>query len=187
MFQNKKTQKRLFFIALIPPTNVQKYANKIKQHFAQNYNSLAALKSPPHITLKPPFHWHLDDLTLLEKALHSFTQSQASFPVKLDSFSSFPPRVIYLDVHQTDELMNLQKNLVQFLEFSLQIVDRRKKSQSFTPHLTVGFKDLSPPNFALAWEEFKTEKVAFNFLADKLVLLLHNRGKWEIKNEFYFR
>ncbi|MGK7915884.1 MAG: hypothetical protein AB4038_10100 [Prochloraceae cyanobacterium] len=45
-----KQLKRLFFIALLPPEEIQQNVTKIQQHFAQVYSSRAALKSPPHIT-----------------------------------------------------------------------------------------------------------------------------------------
>ncbi|MTJ07719.1 2'-5' RNA ligase family protein [Anabaena sp. UHCC 0204] len=46
-----------FFIALLPPQHIQEYANSIKQYFADKYASRSAQKSPPHITLQPPFEW----------------------------------------------------------------------------------------------------------------------------------
>ncbi|MFN6233029.1 MAG: 2'-5' RNA ligase family protein, partial [Microcystis sp.] len=52
-------QGSLFFIALLPPPEVQEIATKIKVEFAEIYNSRAALKSPPHVTLQPPFRWNL--------------------------------------------------------------------------------------------------------------------------------
>ena len=182
--RNPAQQKRLFFIALLPPKNVQVYANQIKQHFASVYKSKAALKSPPHITLQPPFNWDINNLTTLEQVLQKFAQSQGHIPLKLDGFSSFPPRVIYIDVEKNIELLNLQKNLVNYLESSLKIIDKRNKNRDFNPHLTVGFKDLSKTNFYKAWEEFKDKKVNFNFTVNKLTLLLHNQGKWEIKKDF---
>ena len=45
-------QGSLFFIALLPPPEVQEIATKIKLEFAEIYNSRAALKSPPHVTLQ---------------------------------------------------------------------------------------------------------------------------------------
>ena len=102
----------------------------------------------------------------------------------MDGFASFTPRVIYIDVEKNQELLDLHKNLVEYLESSLKIVDERNKNRAFNPHLTVGFKDLSKSNFYKAWEEFKQKKVNFNCTVHKLTLLLHNQGKWEIKKDF---
>ena len=64
-FNNNSEDKKIFFIALLPPLKVQKYATKVKEHFAQQYNTKAALKSPPHITLQPPFFWSMNNLSSL--------------------------------------------------------------------------------------------------------------------------
>ena len=183
---NSVQQKRLFSLAFLPPPNVQVYANQIKQRFAKVYQSKAALKSPPHITLQAPFQWDFNDLVTLENALVRFAEIQTNISIKLDGFSSFPPRVIYLNVEQTSELLNLQKNLSNYLELSLKISDRRHQNRSFTPHLTVAFKDLSPTNFYRAWEEFKNTKVNFNFTVTKLTLLFHHQGRWETIKQFKF-
>jgi 2'-5' RNA ligase len=64
-----RPQGSLFFIALLPPLEVQEIATKIKLEFAEIYNSRAALKSPPHVTLQPPFRWNLEQLPDLERCL----------------------------------------------------------------------------------------------------------------------
>jgi 2'-5' RNA ligase len=46
-----------YFIALLPPQEMQDYANQVRQHFADHYASRKAFNSPPHITLEPPFEW----------------------------------------------------------------------------------------------------------------------------------
>ncbi|MGH2415835.1 MAG: 2'-5' RNA ligase family protein, partial [Microcystaceae cyanobacterium] len=86
--------KQRFFIALLPPQEVQQVVNQIKQRFAEVYQSRAAQKSPPHITLQPPFKWQLEDLPILTEHLQKFAQTQFSIPVTLDGFGAFRPRVI---------------------------------------------------------------------------------------------
>lgn len=178
--------KKLFFIALLFPFEVEKYANKIKQHFANFYQSKAALKSPPHITLQPPFFWEKNNLINLENILQQFVKNYSPIPIELDGFSAFKPRVIYINVMKTPELLILQKELNLFLESSLQIIDKKSKHRSFSPHVTVGFKDLSRTNFYSAWDEFKNQQVSFKFTVNQLTLLSHNGQKWEIQSEFPF-
>ncbi|NJM47154.1 MAG: hypothetical protein HC860_14125 [Alkalinema sp. RU_4_3] len=40
-----------YFIALLPPQEMQDYANQVRQYFSDRYNSHKAFSSPPHITL----------------------------------------------------------------------------------------------------------------------------------------
>ena len=48
---------RRFLIALLPPQEVQAIAWQFKQELAEVYQSYAALRSPPHVTLPPPLQW----------------------------------------------------------------------------------------------------------------------------------
>lgn len=176
--------KQLFFIALLPPLEIQEKANEIKHYFKEIYNSKAALKSPPHITLQSPFYWETDRLNELKAVLENFTKEQTPIPVILDGFAVFKPRVIYIDVHKTPELLVIQKELMQQLESSLKIVHNPSKTRPFTPHMTVGFKDLTKANFYKAWDEFKNKSFDAKFTASELTLLRFNDHKWDIESEF---
>jgi 2'-5' RNA ligase len=178
--------KQLFFIALLPPEEVRQFADRIKQYFAEAYDSRAALKSPPHITLQTPFRWQLEDLPLLETKLQEFAQMRSPIPMQLDGYSAFKPRVIYINVLKTPELLQVRQALREELESSLQIIEPNSKNRPFAPHLTVGFKDLTKPNFYKAWSEFRSQQLHFEFIVPQLTLLAHNEKYWEIKSEFSF-
>ena len=178
--------KQRFFIALLPPQEVQEEANKIKQYFSDVYQSHAALRSPPHITLQPPFDWEVKDLPRLLEALHRFSQSHPSIPMTLDGFAAFKPRVIYINVKKTPELLAVQQALMSHLESGLNLVHYSSKNRPFSPHLTVGFRDLTKPNFYRAWEELKGKEIYFDFMIEKLTLLSHNGKMWEIYQDFSF-
>lgn len=174
----------LFFIALLPPLEFQQEANEIKQYFAHTYNSKAAQKSPPHITLQPPFKWKRDDLPVLEESLRAFGEVHSSIPVTLKGFGAFAPRVIYIKVVKTPELLSLQAELMAYLELSLGIVHEVSTSRPFAPHLTVAFRDLTRKNFRLAWSEFEHRQLEYEFTASELTLLIHDGSQWQISESF---
>lgn len=180
------TETSLFFVALLPPLDIQDYATQIKQYFATHYHSRAALKSPPHITLQPPFGWLNAELPALEECLRDFTSDRTSVSLSLNGFAAFPPRVIYIDVERSTELLTLQADLMAELATKLEIVDRVSKTRPFAPHMTVGFKDLTKQNFRLAWQEFQTRQLYVEFTASCLTLLRHDGKKWQIQSEFGF-
>ncbi|MEA5497663.1 2'-5' RNA ligase family protein [Limnoraphis robusta] len=181
-----KSSEPLLFIALLPPMEVQNEVTQIKQYFAQNYNSSHALKSPPHVTLQPPFKWLTEDFYLLEECLTEFAKIYAPIPITLSGFGSFPPRVIYVNVIKTPELMEIKKHLMSHLETTLTLVDEVSKSRPFSPHMTVAFKDLTRQNFKLGWQEFEHKPLKFEFTVSQLTLLIHNGEKWNIQAEFPF-
>ncbi|MCJ8282223.1 MAG: 2'-5' RNA ligase family protein [Rivularia sp. ALOHA_DT_140] len=176
----------LYFIALLPPQEIQDYATQIKQYFADNYDSKHAFKSPPHITLQPPFEWSSVKLIELEECLQNFARGRNPISITLDGYNAFFPRVIYIDVFQGSDLINLQFELMVYLENNLGIVDEVGKSRGFTPHMTVAFKDLKKSKFKVAWKEFENKQLHFEFNASQLTLLKHEDKKWNIIQEFNF-
>ncbi|MER3433892.1 MAG: 2'-5' RNA ligase [Leptolyngbya sp. ERB_1_1] len=176
----------LFFIALLPPPAIQEYAIEVKSYFDQYYASRHALKSPPHITLQPPFQWRHDRFAALSDSINAFARSQSSIPITLNGFGAFPPRVIYINVDRTDALLTLHQKFIEHLEASIELSDPREKSRPYAPHMTVAFRDLTKENFKLAWQEFKERSLHFEFIASHLTLLKHDGQQWRIHSEFPF-
>lgn len=103
----------------------------------------------------------------------------------LSGFAAFVPRVIYINVLKTPELLTLQSDLINHLT-GLEIIDPVSKSRAFTPHLTVAFRDLTRQNFKPAWAKFQRRQLHFEFTADYLTLLLHDGKQWNVYDEFFF-
>lgn len=171
-------------MALLPPADIQEYANQIKQHFAAHYDSRAALKSPPHITLQPPFKWANEAVLSLKQSLTQFTNHHQPVPIKLQGFAAFPPRVIYINVLKTQELLTLQADLMAYLATHLEIIDLVAQKRSFAPHMTVAFRDLTRQNFRAAWAEFQHRSFEFEFTATSLTLLIHDGKRWNVEADF---
>ncbi|MEM9265530.1 MAG: 2'-5' RNA ligase family protein [Cyanobacteria bacterium P01_F01_bin.13] len=172
-----------FFIALVPPPEIQASVNDIKHHFETHYGSRKALNSPPHITLQAPFEWsdqrNLDELT---EKLRGFAKARDRVAIALRNFGAFPPRVIYIDVVQNPALMALQNNLAMFMATHYGLVDRRYPH--FCPHMTVAFRDLTKAAFRQAWPEFQQKNITLDFTAQKLALLRHNGQQWQIYQHY---
>ena len=173
-------------MALVPPENIQNQVTEIKEYFSRNYNSSHALKSVPHITLQPPFKWPTTDLTLLQDSLENFAQNCSTFSITLSGFAAFVPRVIYINVVKTPELLKIQQDLIGFTETTLGIVHPPSKIRPFSPHVTVAFRDLTKQNFRAAWVEFREKTLDLEFRASQLTLLIHNGKRWALCNEFPF-
>lgn len=176
--------KTRFFIALIPPPDVQTVATQFKEYFRDHYHSQAALRSPPHITLQAPFEWPDNDRDRLIKTLTKFQFQAPAIPIQLSGFGAFPPRVIYLDVKHTPELMSLQPALSHYLASVLEIADPRSRTRPFHPHLTIAFRDLKPAAFRKAWPEFEHKGIEFSFYIPAITLLLHTGKEWIAHQQF---
>jgi 2'-5' RNA ligase len=170
---------QLYFIALLPNKLIQDEVTAFKEEARTKFGSGHALKSPPHITLIPPFRTDRTDFV----ALHEFADNQSPFDVQLERFDRFGSRVIFVHVTTNQALVSCQKRLASFCSdlFSIPI-----ETRPFHPHMTVAFKDLSRSVFPEAWSYFSAQSYHRTFSAAALTLLRHTGQRWEIAEEFSF-
>lgn len=170
----------LYFLAVVPPKTIADEVEEFRQIMANRYKSKHALKSPPHITLIPPFWWEEGDYEELKSQLKDWFRSQNMVELSLRDFNCFKPRVIFVDVEQSEAFIRLQKELKEFLSDRWSL--NPDKRASFHPHLTIAFKDLKPRSFYQAWDFFKQQRYEARFLVDNICLLKHVQGKWEVQD-----
>ena len=183
----KEKVEKLYFVAIVPPSPIYEEAFEQKVYFKTKYNSKASLNSPPHITLHMPFRWMEKNEDELVSHLSAFALENLSVSINLNGFSSFPPRVIFINVEITAELERLQKNLQRYFKRQLNLFNANYKELPFHPHLTLAFRDLKKPNYQKAWAEFVDKNYQASFLADKIALLKHTGSVWEVFQEFDLR
>ncbi len=180
-----KNSETLYFIAIIPPEPIYGEALALKHHFKDQYNSKAALNSPPHITLHMPFAWKESKEVDLINSLETFAAQQSAFKIQLNNFAAFEPRVIFIDVIKDDKLEALQKQLKRFCKTALNIFNADYKDLAYHPHITLAFRDLKKPEFYKAWEEFKQKKFEASFFeasfsVEVITLLKHDGNEWQV-------
>ncbi|NJM99121.1 MAG: 2'-5' RNA ligase family protein [Phormidesmis sp. RL_2_1] len=175
-----------FFVALLPPVEVQAKANAVKEIMRDQYASKAAFRSPPHVTLLAPFEWPIAELPRLASTLAQFAAGQLPVPITLDGFGAFSPHVIYINVVKSDRIMTIQPELLLHLDNTLGLVSQRDRNRSFVPHLTVAFRDLKPNMFRKAWSVFQHQEIHFDFTVHQLTLLIHDGNRWSVKEDYDF-
>lgn len=177
--------RRHYFIALLPNAEIQDQVTRLKQYCCDRYQTQAALRSPPHVTLYPPFWWPDTAVADLEQALETFSCQAAPVELILDGFAAFAPRVIYIHVAPTPALKTLQAQLVKDVAQPLNLPPTQR--HAFTPHMTIAFRDLTKENFRSAWADFQEQSFAARCWVSHLTLLLHNGRRWQIYREFLLR
>jgi 2'-5' RNA ligase len=172
----------LYFIAVIPPKHIQHRVTDYKELMSHRFGSKHALKSPPHITLIPPFWWPDEDLKQLLADLRDWSGEKTSFEIELSNFDCFKPRVIFIDILPNEKLNSLQAALKNRLKKSWGLLsDHRDK---FHPHLTIAFKDLKPSSFYRAWDLFKDQEYIDSFVCCDLQLLKYEGERWHLHESF---
>lgn len=172
-----------FFVALVVPSGLQEEIEQIKQEFGDRYESRKAFNAPAHITLQPPFEWELGQIQEVEESLAEFAGYHSPIPIQLDGFAAFSPKVIYIHVVKTPQLMALQPALIEHIQTTLPGI-KRPHHRPFTPHVTVAFRDLTPKNFHQAWPVFEHRPFQGAFTASSLTLLHHSGQRWLSLAEF---
>jgi 2'-5' RNA ligase len=172
-----------FFIALVPPVEIQDYAQQVIQKLSDRYHTHMA-KAPPHITLQPPFQISAMDTLRLEQQLEMFAIHQSPFSVTLSGFGAFAPRVLYLNVLKTSPLLTIQSRLMAELETTLGIVDLMSKQRPFAPHLTIASRNMTRQIFDAAWAALNLQQANFEFVGDALTLLIHDGECWQVHSQF---
>jgi len=181
-FQYMKT---LYFVALIPPEPHKKQIANLKYQFAKKYHSVKSLNSPPHITLIPPFETTDEKVHEIEKYLKNEAKIHPTFIVEIDGFGTFRKNVIFLKVRQNEALELLRQSISESASNPLLV--KSKKVKSYTPHITLAFRDLTEQNFQKARADCQSTTFNARFRVGSIFLLKHNGKHWEVKNEFPLR
>lgn len=177
----------LFFIALLPPKEISDKIIAIQKAMAVKYDSRHALKSPPHITLIPPFKFSSDFEKVITEPLTDFFRQCAPFTIQLNKFSRFERnRVVFINVIKNEHLIETYHELINFVRNNLPI-ELQHIHEQFTPHLTIASRDLRKEMFREACEEFKEKTFDENFQVYSAFLLRHSGKEWIPVFEFEFK
>jgi 2'-5' RNA ligase len=174
----------LYFFAILPPFNIAAELNEIKKEFAEKYGSSKALKSPPHITIIPPFFANDTFEKSIESKVNGFAKDCRHISINLNGFGEFNNKVIFVEMKKNAELQVFYDAFSAFFTgLGFEITSMNK---FFHPHVTVAFRDLSAENFKKAWPLFKDREFKDSFSAVSIHLLKHKEDQWQVIKEFSF-
>ena len=174
-----KTSEGLYFIAVIPPEHIKLKVSELKRKIAEEFNTFHALKSPPHITLVPPFNFAVDSEKEMFQRIITACRTTHAFKIELIDLGAFKPRVIYITITRSEKLEQLHHNLMKHFT---ELESRRK----YKPHMTLAFRALSPDMFHKAWKKYRSLRFQEDFAVSSIFLLKHNSKFWEVYREFQF-
>lgn len=176
-------KKPLYFVALVIDGPEGERITEIKKVFEREFNSSRALRSPPHITLIPPFSATDSVLDNFWDATKVVVEEYRPFSLEFNSFGSFKPRVIFIDVPLSPELSSLQHELS--IEFK-NTTGNRGEERTFHPHITVAFRDLTKEKFYEALPLFKDIKPAVQYRFNAVSLLHLEETGWKVIRKIAF-
>lgn len=170
-------RKHLYLIALVPPQTVLDDVLEFKNELKSQFGASHALKLLGHITLQMPFWMHENHRPTLMANLETFSKEQKSFPIFLNGFGSFSPRVIFIKINDHEAIIQLQDALQEALPESI-FAHPDQRQTDIHPHLTIATRDLQENIFPQAWSEYRNKPYQAAFMAHDLTLFRHTGKKW---------
>jgi 2'-5' RNA ligase len=170
---------KMYFIAIVLPASLNEKILPLKNMMKEKYGCHAALRSPSHITLVPPF-W-MDELEepALNEDINNLSNELSTFTIKTNNFSCFRPRTIFIATEANNELNAIKKEADNYFtnkpSYKIKIDTR-----PFHPHITIANRDLFKKNFYESWEYFKNKKFKEECVVTGMSLLKHNQKNWDV-------
>ncbi len=171
----------LYFIAIVPPSEICEEITKIRQNFADRFYSKYALKVIPHITLKAPFKFPAKFHSLLSQWFGQTPVIIKPFQQELKNFGCFANRnkpVIFIQPVMNESLLFLHNHVIDHFIKAFPEDPLMNLELKYNPHITVAYRDLLPEQFKLAWKEYRLKEYAATFEVNSFHLLQHNVKQW---------
>ncbi len=169
----------MYFVGIICPPEIEELVLKFKNWMKEHYRCIVALKSPSHLTLVPPFWCGIEKETELLETIQSFQPGKKEWEIRLNGFSHFINRVIFIDVVENPDLLELRNRAEEHFQNSFgELI--KKDERPYRPHVTIANRDLSPGDFEKAWPHFSKMEFSKSFTTKQVSLLKLKEGKWEV-------
>lgn len=176
----------MYFIALVAPAEINRAVLGWKEYMRERYGCVVGLRSPAHVTLVPPFWMDPAQQADLEGFLKEFSLRWNKFLLQLHNFSAFPPRVIFIHVKESLDLLRLRDEIMNgVIELRKFRVDPDERP--YRPHLTIAGRDLTKTAFREAWEHFKNKTYTAEWHVEDIALLRHNKKNWDVVHTSRFK
>ncbi|ULQ56581.1 2'-5' RNA ligase family protein [Flavihumibacter rivuli] len=173
---------QLYFIAMVAPEPVETSVGGFKQYMLETYGCKVALKSPAHITLVPPFKMDEREEETLTATMDKIVAPHQAFPIELNGFDAFPPRVIFVNILSNPLLSKLFDSLQHQLHHFRPLLFEPDK-RPFHPHMTIANRDIPHRRFNEALAYFHSMGYQSNWQAETVSLLKYSPGKWRVIHE----
>lgn len=178
-------QHSMYYISLVcpdpPAGTIRAYQGWMYDHFGCR----AAMKSPPHITLVPPFWLPEEKEASLNQVLSDFEFDRPAIEIHWNGFNHFGKRVLYVQVDDTPDLHLLYSALSHHLALNAEN-EIAAQPPTFHPHITIATRDMPPAAFQSAWEYFSGKSFKGNFEISGISLMKLEPAHWITKGFFPF-
>jgi 2'-5' RNA ligase len=168
-----------YLLVLSPHEELWNKIMKVKDEFAEEYQSDHARWSKPQIALVSFVQYEMMEERLINR-LNVIGMSYPPFKVELKDFGSFPSHTIYINVTSKVPVHGLVKEVRSEAQRLMKLNDENKPHFILEPHLTIARK-LKPWQYEKGWLEYSNKNFTGRFIADAMLLLRRPVGEMKYK------
>lgn len=167
----------MYYAAILCPPQVDEKILRFKHWMRDRFGCVAALKSPAHLTLVPPFWLEETREADLLQTLGRFTCDIGEIEIRLEGYSHFNRQVLFVNVKANPSIEELKNQAEDhFIQSFGDII--KKDTRPFHPHVTIATRDLKPGDFEKAWDHFAKKEFNESFSAATISLLKLDHERW---------
>ncbi len=176
-----------YLVVVSPHEELWNKIQKVKEEFAEAYQSANARWSKPHLVLVSFTQYAMMEERIINR-LHQVAMAQYPFKIELKDFGSFPSHTIYINVTSKVPIQTLVKEIRQDGQRLMKLNDDNKPHFMMEPHLTIARK-LKPWQYEKGWLEYSNKHFTGRFIANKMLLLKRPVGevKYQVAGRFDFQ
>ncbi len=176
-----------YLLVLHPHEELWNRIMKIKQEFADKYETANGKWGKPQITLVN----FLQHAMMEPRIVHRLKLIAMGFPpvkIELKDYGSFPSHTIYINITSKIPVQQLVKQVRTETQRLMKLDDDNKPHFIMEPHVTVARK-LLPWQYEKGWLEYSHKLFSGRFIASDMLLLRRplNEMKYEIVQRFEFQ
>jgi len=176
-----------YLLVLSPHEELWNKIVKVKEEFAEKYQSDHARWAKPHLTLVNFVQYNMMEERIISR-LKTIAMGYPPFKIELKDFGSFPSHTIYINVMSKIPVQNLIKEIRSEGQRLMKLNDDNKPHFIMEPHLTIARK-LQPWQYEKGWLEYSNKHFTGRFIADSMLLLKRPVGemKYQVAEWFQFQ
>jgi 2'-5' RNA ligase len=176
-----------YLLVLSPHKELWDKIVKVKEEFAEKYQSDHARWGKPHVTLVKFVQYELMEERIVNR-LKVIAMGYPPFKVEMKDFGSFPSHTIYINITSKIPIQGLVKKVRSETQRLMKLNDENKPHFIIEPHLTIARK-LLPWQYEKGWLEYSNKLFTGRFIADTMLLLKRPAGemKYQVAERFQFQ
>ncbi|MBC7451983.1 MAG: 2'-5' RNA ligase family protein [Cytophagales bacterium] len=160
---------------MIPDESILNEIWAMKLQCTEKYQTRTALRSPPHLTLLPPFHYNESEEKTLYEQLANSCNGILPFRIQLNGYNTFPSKVLYVQPVFNPILSSLQKSVEETFYKEYQPFAQK----IFHPHITIAFRDWDQALFEQAAKAYSDKHYDALWKVCNVSVLKHNGKEWQ--------